>query len=109
MTSKPVNVICIFRVKESHEAEFTTLLEKHWPTLREVGLATEKEPIHYSGPERGGGVVFVHIYEWVDEDSSRVAHNSPEVMAIWEPMGPCCEERDGKPSMEFLHAQPLEL
>jgi hypothetical protein len=28
------------------------------------------------------------MFEWVDERASDVAHELPEVMAVWETMGP---------------------
>jgi hypothetical protein len=31
------------------------------------------------------------------------AHEHPEVLAIWEPMDTLCEQRNGKPNMEFPH------
>jgi len=36
-------------------------------------------------------------------------HMSPEVMAVWEPMGALVEERDGRKAMEFPHVQPLTV
>ena len=39
--SNPVRMLCTYRVKDGKEAEFLSLLEKHWPTLRSVGLATD--------------------------------------------------------------------
>ena len=38
-----------------------------------------------------------------------LAHESPEVMAIWEPMGALCEERDGRPSMEVPHVERMKI
>ena len=33
----------------------------------------------------------------------------PKVLAIWEPMEPLCEEREGRPSMEFPHVERVAL
>jgi hypothetical protein len=30
-------------------------------------------------------------------------------MAIWEPMGMFCEERDGRPKFEFPHVELLDV
>jgi len=37
------------------------------------------------------------------------AHQSPEVMAVWEAMGKQTEERLGRPAMEFPHVEPVRL
>jgi hypothetical protein len=105
----PVTVICLFRVVRGREAAFTDLLKRHWPTLRSLDLVTSDPPRHYRGAEQGGGPLFVEIFSWKSEEAARLAHQHPEVMAIWEPMGTLTEKRDGRPSMEFPHVQPLAL
>ena len=52
---------------------------------------------------------FVEIFDWKSEEASRVAHEHPEVMAIWEPMDKLTEKRDGRPNMEFPHVQPITV
>ena len=105
----PVTVVCIFRVQDGNEAEFTDLLRRHWPTLRDLELATNKPPQHFQGNEQSGGPIFFEIFEWADEDGADLAHQHPKVMAIWEPMGRLVEKRDGRPGMEFPHVQPVHL
>ena len=108
MTQSPT-VICLYRVRAGNEAEFTKLLERHWPTLRELGLVTEQKPTHYRGEEKADEPLFVEIFQWRSESSSESAHQHPEVMAIWEPMDKLTEARKGKPNMEFPHVQPLSV
>jgi hypothetical protein len=107
--AKPETVICLYRVKPGNERRFTRLLEKHWPTLRALGLATRKRARHFRGAEDGGGPLFVEIFEWVDGAAAQRAHEHPEIAAIWEPMDGLCEARGGRPNMEFPHVQPIEL
>ena len=107
--SSPATVICLYRVIPGREAEFTSLLKRHWPTLRALDLATDEEPQHYRGFEPDGRPLFVEIFDWVDEAASGRAHEHPEVMAIWEPMDKLTEARGGKPNMEFPHVQPLRV
>jgi hypothetical protein len=107
--SSPATVICIYRVRRGHEGEFMQLLRRHWPTLRSLGLASEKVPQHFQGAEQSGGPLFVEIFEWVSEEAAGVAHQHPEVMAIWEPMDKLTEPRDGRPNMEFPHVRPLSV
>lgn len=107
--SQPETVICLYRVKSGQEDEFTGLLERHWPALRELGLATEQAPAHYRGAEQSGEPLFVEIFQWASADAAGLAHEHPEVMAIWEPMDKLTEQRDGRPNMEFPHVQPIRV
>ncbi|HEV3167878.1 MAG TPA: hypothetical protein VGZ22_28005 [Isosphaeraceae bacterium] len=107
--SAHATVICTFRVKSGGEGEFIELLRRHWPKLHSLGLATADKPVHYQGHEKSGGPIFFEIFSWVSEQASREAHQHPEVMAIWEPMGALCEPREGRPPMEFPHVQPLVI
>jgi len=101
--------LCLYRVSPGREAEFTELLKRHWPTLHALGLVTDDRPLHYQGAERDGRPLFVEIFRWVSEAASRLAHEHPEVMAIWEPMDKITEARAGRPNMEFPHVQPIEV
>ena len=101
----PEIVLCTYRVVPGEEAAFEALLAKHWPTLRAQGLVTERRPQAY----RGAGPTYHELFEWKDGRAPEVAHQSPEVMAIWEPMGALCEARDGRPAMEFPHVEPVAL
>jgi hypothetical protein len=107
--SQPETVICLYRVRSGREDEFVALLERHWPTLRELGLTSEAPPRHYRGREQSGEPLFVEIFEWKDADAAGAAHQHPEVMAIWEPMDGLTETREGRPNMEFPHVRPLEV
>ncbi|HLT39697.1 MAG TPA: hypothetical protein VK034_25615 [Enhygromyxa sp.] len=108
--SIPSTVICRYQVKPGKQSEFEALLARHWPTLHAAGLVSERRAVAYRGlpsgkpDERHGAErVYVEIFEWNDEQASGRAHRSPEVMAIWEPMGACCDD------MDFPHFEPLPL
>jgi hypothetical protein len=105
----PATAICLYRVIPGREAEFTSLLKRHWPTLRSLNLVTGDRPQHYQGAEQGGGPLFVEIFQWASEEAPGAAHQHPEVMAIWEPMDKLTERREGRPNMEFPHVQPLTV
>jgi len=107
--SAPPTVLCLYRVPAGREEEFTRLLERHWPALRALDLVTDDPPQHYRGAESDGGPLFVEIFRWRDEEAARLAHEHPEVMAVWEPMDAITERRGGRPNMEFPHLQPLVL
>ena len=106
---RPVTVICQYRVAPGNEDAFRGLLAQHWPVLESLGLATADRPLHYQGAEEGGRPLFVEIFSWVDEEASGLAHNHPEVMAIWEPMDKLTERRGGRPNMEFPHVHPIQV
>ena len=106
----PETVICHYRLRPGAEAEFTDLLRRHWPTLRELELATDTPQRCYVGREREvEGTVMIEIFEWASLDAARRAHVHPKVSEIWERMGALCEDRGGRNAMEFPHFQPLEL
>ena len=99
-----IDVLCIYRVKQGKESEFKKLLKKHGPTLKAAGLAGRAAPkIWKAASGRQPGITFVEQMQWKDERSSHAAHQMPEVMAVWEPMGELCH------GMEFLHLSPADL
>lgn len=110
MSNKPLLNICTYKVKPGEEAEMERLLALHWPALRDAGLATDEPSIVYRGlpspkpgGEHGAERTYVEIFSWKDEKGPGLAHQTPEVMAVWEPMGALCEE------MEFPSFQRLQL
>jgi hypothetical protein len=91
--SKPVPTLVAYRPKPGHEKEMLALVEKHWPILDKAGLVTKDPPKIWRAYdlERGGkgepAIYFLELFAWKDEAASDVAHQTPEIMAIWEPMG----------------------
>jgi quinol monooxygenase YgiN len=91
----PVNRLVIYRPKTGKYAELESVLKKHGPVLRQTGLITE-EPVRlyratdlrrHGEPEP----YFVETFQWKDSAASDAAHQTPEVMAVWETMGPHME------------------
>jgi hypothetical protein len=99
-------VICTYRVRPEAEDDFVDLLERHWNTLHELGFATDEESLVFRGTD--GGLTYVEIFTWVEGGFDR-AHEHPDVIAIWEPMEPLLEERDGLPRWDFPHFQRIAL
>jgi hypothetical protein len=104
-----VTSLCIYRVKTGSEGAFKKLLAKHWPTLRRVGLAADVASTIYQGTEGEKKPIFVELLNWKDAHGPERAHELPDVMAVWEPMGKLCEAREGRPSMEFPIVEPIEV
>ncbi len=93
---KPVLTHVTYYPKKGKERELVELVKKHWPTLRKLGLATEEPPqIYEAHDKRSGNTYFIEIFAWRDEEASSVAHQTPEVMAVWEPMGGIMESFNG--------------
>lgn len=97
---KPVRMLCIYRVKKGKEAVFRKLIARHWPTLHRLGLATSTPAQVLRGVgKRGGPPCFIELFEWAGASASDMAHQTPEVLAIWEPMEPLLE------SMELIQLE----
>ena len=109
MTEDHKIAVCTFRVKEGADADFEALLASHWQTLRQLGLATERPTQTFKGMEKGGGRIYVEVFEWLSAEASARAHEHPEVLAIWEPMGRLVEQRGVRPAMDFIHVSDLPL
>lgn len=101
-TNEPVLMHCTYRAKKGHEQALLQLVKAHWPMMRQLGLATETPARIWKTTDREGRVAYVEIFAWKDSKSSEVAHQTPEVMAVWEPMA---NVMDG---MDIARAEPVE-
>ncbi|MEX1006927.1 MAG: hypothetical protein WD271_03685 [Acidimicrobiia bacterium] len=93
-------VICRYLVRPDREDEFRELLARHWPTLHELGTVTDQPAIAYRSLAEPP--TYVEIFTWAEGGFQR-AHEHPRVIAIWEPMELCLEDRGELPKWEFLH------
>jgi hypothetical protein len=99
-------VICTYRVRPEAEDRFLDLLGRHWRTLRDLGFVTDEQSLVLRSTD--GDLTYVEIFTWVEGGFGQ-AHEHPDVLAIWEPMDPLLEERDGRPRWEFPHFERLTL
>lgn len=93
--SNPVHRLVVYRPKAGHQDALLAILRKHGPVLRATGLLTD-EPVRIhraTDLERQGtpAPYFVETFQWRDVAASDRAHQIPEVMAVWETMGPHIE------------------
>ena len=109
MSAEMSTVIAVYRVRPDKQEPFLELLRRHHPVLVRLGLATDDEPIVYSGSEQDGGPIVFEIFKWKNADAPRIAHETPDVAQIWEAMGSMTEERDGRPKFFFPHVEKLAL
>jgi hypothetical protein len=97
---KPEIVICQYTCKDGKQKEFEKLLASHWPTLKKLKLVDEDEkPQYYRGKTKEGKLIYVEIYAWINHAAVQRAHELPDLMAVWEPMGQVCED------MRFPHVE----
>jgi hypothetical protein len=100
------SVLCTYRVKADDEQRFIELLSRHWHTLHSLGFVTDEHSSLYRSA--ADPPTYVEIFTWVEGGFAQ-AHEHPDVLAIWEPMEPLLEERDGRPRWEFPHFQRIAL
>ena len=101
-SSEAVPTLVIYRPKPGAESALEALVRKHLPTLRSLGLlGAGHSAVYRAEDKRSHAVSFIEIFDWKDGRSSDVAHQTPEVMALWEPMGPLLE------NLEIRALRPL--
>ena|SRR2546423_12031253 len=85
--TKPLAMLCAYVPKPGKDKELFALVQKHWPTLSKLGLVTNEPAKLYRAYDiRKQQSYFVELFTWKTGESSDIAHQTPEVMAIWEPM-----------------------
>jgi len=82
--------LVMYRPKPGSEATLLELCKKHAPALRKSGLVTDDPIALYRATDlrRHGEPepYFIETFEWKTADAGEVAHQTPEIMAVWEPM-----------------------
>ena len=88
----PVLTHVTYRPRKGKENELAALVRKHWPVLDQLGLVTrDPAKVYRATDKRSGQVYFIEIFSWRDAKAPDTAHQTPEVMAVWETMGPVLE------------------
>jgi quinol monooxygenase YgiN len=98
----PVAVTVLYRVKQGQEREFLNIVKRHAPALKQSGLITQ-EPVRLNQGKniRSGKHIFIETFQWKNEKASQLSHQTPEIMAVWEPMGPLLED------LEIYYVEPV--
>lgn len=79
-------VIVTYQPKAGQAEALDALVRDHVPTLRALGLATDRAPILM----RAADGAVLEVFEWVEGGSAR-AHGVPEVLALWERFSSACD------------------
>jgi hypothetical protein len=98
-------VICTYRVRPDAEDAFRELLTRHWDTLHDLGFVTDDRSHVYRQVDEP---TYIEIFAWI-AGGFALAHEHPDVLAIWEPMEPLLEDRGGLPKWDFPHFHSLDL
>ncbi len=89
----PVTNIVTYVPKAGKESELLALVKKHEQALRAADLVTaEPFKVWKAFDIRKGRTSFIEYFQWKNGTVPELAHQTPEVMAVWEPMGPVLEE-----------------
>jgi hypothetical protein len=88
-----VTMLVTYVPKPGKDEDLLRLVRQHWPTLRRLDLVTATPGRVWRGTDkRSGRSSYIEMFEWKEETSSDTAHQTPEVMAVWESMGPILED-----------------
>jgi hypothetical protein len=74
--------IAAYKPKSGKKEDLLRLVAMHLPTLRKLGLATDKPA--YMGKSTEESII--EVFEWVSGDAINVAHQHPTVTDIWKEM-----------------------
>ena len=82
-----VCVIVAYRPKSGKEGELLELVRSRVPTLREEGLVSDRCPTIMRA--RDGTIV--EVSEWKSREAIDVAHENPNVLAMWTKFFALCD------------------
>lgn len=85
--SIPKVVMAIYRPKNGKVKELEALIQRHFPTLKEYGLTTTRDP--YIAKSADGS--YLEVFEWASDEAAKKAHDHPAVAKIWEAMAIVCD------------------
>lgn len=79
--------VAAFRARPGREDELMRVMDERLPLLRRLKLATERTPILM----RSQDGVIIQVSEWTSREAIDRAHQTPEVLALWDRIFDCCE------------------
>ena len=80
-------VLAAFKPKPGKQEELMRVIADRLPLLRRLGLATDRENITM----RASNGTIIDVSEWRDEAAIKLAHNTPEVLNLWQRFEACSE------------------
>jgi len=80
-------VIACYKPKAGKEKALRALIVDHVPTLRRIGLVTERTPILMEAKDG----TLIEVFEWASPEAIEAAHAHPAVLRMWEEYGKVCD------------------
>jgi hypothetical protein len=94
-SSAPITRLVTYRPKPGSFDALKVILLRHGRILRETGLLTDEPVKVWTATDLRRGETpepyFVEMFQWKDSAAGDVVHQIPEVMAVWETIGPHVE------------------
>lgn len=76
-------VFALYKPKPGQEVALEKLIQKHAPTLKQLGLITNRPSLTM----KSSNGTYIEVIEWINVDAAEKAHEHPAVAQIWEGMG----------------------
>ena len=80
-------VIACYKPKPGKEKALRALIVDHVPTLRRIGLVTDRLPILMEAKDG----TLIEVFEWASPEAIQAAHGHPAVLRMWEEYGKVCD------------------
>jgi len=80
-------VIACYKPKPGKEKALRALIVDHVPTLRRIGLVTDRQPVLMEAKEG----TLVEVFEWASAEAIQAAHGHPAVLRMWEEYAKVCD------------------
>ena len=80
-------VISCYKPKPGKEKALKALIVDHVPTLRRIGLVTERAPILMEAKDG----TLIEVFEWASPEAIQTAHGHPAVLRMWEEYAKVCD------------------
>jgi hypothetical protein len=80
-------VISCYKAKPGKEKALRALIVDHVPTLRRIGLVTERPTVLMEAKDG----TLIEVFEWASPEAIQAAHGHPAVLRMWEEYGKVCD------------------
>ena len=80
-------VIVAYRPRPGQEKTLKALVRSHVTKLQALGLATGRAAVVMEAADGS----LVEVFEWVSAEAVELAHNHPEVQALWREFAEVCD------------------
>jgi len=79
--------IACYKPKPGKADELKALMNTHLPTLKAVGLVTDRKSIMMEATD---GTI-IEVFEWLSAEAIQNAHHNPEVLKMWGEYAEVCD------------------